>query len=146
MKILAAIDFSDSTEQVIGYLLALAKPLQGSVLLLHVAQPDPDFVGFDAGPQSVRDAAAETYHREHTEIQALADRLRDSGVEAKAILVQGATAETILKEAASFAAELIVVGSHGRGAVKRLLVGSTSEGVLRDAECPVLVVPVRDQS
>ena len=40
-------------------------------------------------------------------------------------------------------ADMIVMGSHGRGAVRQLLIGSVSEGVLRAAECPVLIVPCR---
>jgi nucleotide-binding universal stress UspA family protein len=58
-----------------------------------------------------------------------------------ALLVQGVTADTILEEAAKLAADIIVVGSRGKGALQQLVVGSVSEGVLRKSQCPVLVVP-----
>jgi len=58
-----------------------------------------------------------------------------------ALLVQGPTTETILGEAEKLAADLIVVGSHGHGALARAIVGSTSRSLLGKAKVPVLVVP-----
>jgi nucleotide-binding universal stress UspA family protein len=52
--------------------------------------------------------------------------------------------ETTLKEAESLKAELIVLGSHGHGAVYDVLVGSYSAGIIRRSKLPVLVVPIRD--
>jgi hypothetical protein len=92
----------------------------------------------------VRDSVAKYFHREHAELQGIADRLRDQGIETAALLVQGATAETILQEANKLQVNMIVVGSHGHGAVHQLLVGSVSENVLREATTPVLVVPTRE--
>ncbi len=51
--------------------------------------------------------------------------------------------ETILQEVDKLDADLIVIGSHGRGAVLRALLGSTSEGVLHRTRVPVLIVPAR---
>jgi nucleotide-binding universal stress UspA family protein len=58
-----------------------------------------------------------------------------------ALLVHGATVEVILKEASDLEVDLIVVGSHGRGAMYQLLVGSVSEEVLKKSRIPVLVIP-----
>jgi nucleotide-binding universal stress UspA family protein len=146
LKILVAVDLSEYTETIVGEAQNIAGPLSAEVWLLHVAEPDPDFVGYDAGPQSERDAMAEHFHREHSEIQALAEKLRQEGLEATALLVQGATAETILSEASKLQVNMIIVGSHGRGAINQLLVGSVSEGVLRRADSPVLVIPTRKLS
>lgn len=146
MKILVAVDLSKYTETIIGEAQKIAGPLSAEVWLLHVAEPDPDFVGYDAGPQSERDAMAKKFHSEHTELQAFATTLRDDGLDTTALLVQGATAETILAEAAKLQADMLIVGSHGRGAINQLLVGSVSEGVLRRAESPVLVIPTRELS
>jgi nucleotide-binding universal stress UspA family protein len=60
-------------------------------------------------------------------------------------LLQGSIVETILKQAKKLDVEMIVMGTHGRGAVFKLLVGSVSEGVLRGAKCPVLVVPTHNR-
>jgi nucleotide-binding universal stress UspA family protein len=56
-------------------------------------------------------------------------------------VVQGAIAETILTEAVGLDAQLIVMGSHGYGAIADLIVGGVSKVVLRKARCPVLVIP-----
>jgi len=108
-----------------------------------VAEPNPDFVGFDAGPDVVRDQMAEQFHREHAQIQAMAQRLRDDGRDATGLLVQGPTVDTILAQAEKLDADLIVVGSHGHGAVFDVLVGSISAEVIRRSTIPVLVVPAR---
>ncbi|MBE0585939.1 MAG: universal stress protein, partial [Desulfofustis sp.] len=68
---------------------------------------------------------------------------RTTGLETTALLVQGATAETIVDKANKLEIDMVIVGSHGRGAMYQLLVGSVSEGVLRGAACPTLVVPTR---
>ena len=50
----------------------------------------------------------------------------------------------IVREASELDVDMIIAGSHGRGAVYHLLVGSVSEGLLRKSRCPVLVVPTRN--
>jgi nucleotide-binding universal stress UspA family protein len=141
MKILISVDLSDSTAKVVEKAEDFAKGLSAEVWLLHVAAPDPDFVGYDAGPQSVRDSVAQKYHEEHRQIQAIAGQFRKKGLEATALLIQGVTADTILNEAAKLRVDMVVVGSHGRGMVRHLLVGSVSEEVIRRSLVPVLVVP-----
>jgi len=143
MKLLVAVDLSEFTEKIIKTAEGIAKSLQAEVWLVHIADPEPEFVGLDAGPQSVRDDIAKVFHNEHRQIQQLADRLREAGINTTALLLQGATAEKILDEAAKLAVDIIVVGSHGRGAMLQMLVGSVSEGVLRKSTCPVLVVPTQ---
>jgi nucleotide-binding universal stress UspA family protein len=139
--IIAAIDFSDISESVILVAAELAAALATELLLLHAAAPDPDFVGYDVGPQSVRDDRARTLKQEHKRLQARADTLRQGGLEARALLVEGPTVETVLDEARKHGARMIVVGSHGRGTIGRALLGSVSEGLARAAHCPVLIVP-----
>jgi nucleotide-binding universal stress UspA family protein len=143
MNILVAIDFSDATETIVLQAEKIAAALSATVWLLHVAEPEPDFIGYQPGPQTERDFLAERFHAEHRSIQQIADRLRTTGLETTALLIQGATAETIVDQASKLKVDMIIVGSHGRGAMYQLLVGSVSEGVLRVAACPTLVVPTR---
>ena len=142
MSLLVALDFSSVTDDQLEIVQRLAAPNR-EIYLLHVAEPDPDFVGFEAGPEEVRDQVAKEFHQEHEQIQALAGRLRDSGHQVTALLIQGPTIETILSEADKVGAEVIVVGSHGRGKLFDLVVGSVSAGVIRKSTVPVLVVPTR---
>jgi len=141
MQLLVGVDLSDSTEAVVRTTEKIARALSAKVWLLHVAEPDPDFVGFEVGPQSIRDSISKEFRGEHSRVQEIAGRLRGGGLDTTALLVQGATADTILEEAAKLDVDMIVIGSHGRGAVHHLLVGSVSETVLRKSECPILVVP-----
>lgn len=83
---------------------------------------------------------------EHRRVRAHADKLREEGAEASALLIQGPIIETVLSEAKCFEADLLIVGSHGFGALYDLLVGSSSRGILRDTDIPVLVVPVQDDT
>lgn len=146
MNILVGIDLSEDTQTIIKEVRQLAKIVAAKVWLLHVAEPEPDFVGYDAGPQTERDAISKQFHREHSETQAIADDLRQEGLDVTALLVRGPTAETIINESKKLEADMIIVGSHGRGAMHRLLVGSISEGVLRHAKKPVLVIPTHNRN
>ena len=146
MNILVAVDLSDCTDVIVEKARELAEGLGAKIWFLHVAEPEPDFVGYEVGPPSERDALAVQFHREHAAVQAFAKDFRAQGLDATALLVRGATAQTILQEASKLEADIVVVGSHGRGAVQRLLVGSISEGVIRHAATPVLVVPTHKRS
>lgn len=107
------------------------------------AAPEPDFVGYDAGSPAVRDQVAHEHREEHRQLQAHAQALRDLGVDCTALLIQGPTVETILREAQRLDADLIVMATHGHGAVFDLVVGSVSHDVLRQARVPLVMVPVR---
>lgn len=142
MTAVVALDFSAVSGRQLEVVARVTRE-DHHIYLLHVAEPDPDFVGFDVGPDVVRDQMAEQFHREHEQIQAMARRLRDDGRDVTGLLVQGPTVNTILGQAEKLEADLIVVGSHGHGAVFDMLVGSISAEVIRRSKIPVLVVPSR---
>ncbi len=141
MSLLTVLDLKDDPPALLVETAKLAKRLAAHVWLVHVASPEPDFVGYQVGPQSVRSSLSHTFHGEHQRLQEAAQRLRDDGLEATALLVQGPTAETILDEAERRGAALIVMGSHAHGLVHELLSGSVTRAVLRRATCPVVLVP-----
>ena len=145
MKLLVAVDFSDPTDRILRVATRLAKSLDASVWIVHAAEPEPDFVGYDAGPEVVRGQVAKELRKEHRSLQEYAERLREAGVDAKARLVRGPTVESLLAMAEKQGADLIVVGSHGRGMVAELLLGSVSQGLIRDGRWPVTVVPVSNK-
>ena len=141
MKILACIDLSDSTDIVMEKTEELAKGLSARVWLLHNALPEPDKIEFKVDPIAAREELAKRFINEHRQIQDIAERLRKAGIETTALLVHGNTVETILKEAEDLDVDMIVVGSHGHGAMYQLLVGAVSEGVLHNSQVPVLIIP-----
>ena len=138
--ILVPVDFSDVTTAVLSAAQTLAQAFGSKIILLHVSEPEPDFVGFESGPQTVRMSVARDFHTEHRRLEELKGTLV---VESLALHIQGPMAEKILLQAAEHGADLIVMGSHGHGALYELLVGSVTSSVLKSAVCPVLVVPAR---
>ncbi len=139
--ILAALDFSDVTQPIVDMARNLASAYGATLYLLHIEPPEPDFVGYDPGPEHVRDNVAQEAIRHFKEENTLRDELRAAGLEAHSIVIQGPTVVKILSEAEKLNADLIVVGSHGHGALYHLVMGSVGEGVLKGATCPVMVVP-----
>ena len=141
MNLLTAIDFSESSQVVIEKVKELAQALSAKVWLLHIADPDPDFVGYEIDPPIMRDVIAERFHKEHRQLQQFSDDLRSSGLDCTALLIQGPTVETIIDQASKLSIDMLILGSHGKGIVKRLLIGSISEEVLHKSQVPVLIVP-----
>lgn len=99
MRLLVALDLSEPTELIISKVEELAKETSAQIWVLHNAEPAPDVLEFRADPQAARDSLAEKFHREHRQIQKIAERLRKKGLDATALLVHGPTIEIILKEA-----------------------------------------------
>ena len=140
-NIILAIDFSESTQRILDNAIEVAKAFSAHLYIIHVAAPNPDFVGYEVGPKCERDAVAAHYHKEHRELGGFADEAHQQGIAATALLVQGSTVEKLILECERLQADLMVVGSHGRSAMFQLVVGSTSEGLIRKAGCPVMIIP-----
>lgn len=139
--LLVPIDFSDVTANVLETAQTLALAFKSRVVLLHVAEPEPDFVGFEPGPVSVRSSVAKEFHTQHRQLEDAKAQLAKAGIEVVALHIQGPTIEKILQESLQQNADIIVLGSHGHGALHNLLAGSVAAGVLKSSKCPVLVVP-----
>jgi len=142
-NILAPIDFSDVTDAVVAKTAQLAKALDAKVWLIHAAVPEPDFIGYEVGPEHVRNSAARHLREEHRMLGQYQDKLRAEEVDVTAMLVPGEAIGKILQESVRLEADWIVLGSHGHGALHNLLVGSVCQGVLSKAACPVVIVPSR---
>lgn len=140
-NILAAVDLSPITRDVLQLAGDLSRMHGATLWIVHVAAPDPDLVGFEPGPQHIRDHRAHELRDEHQELQQLAAECCAGGLDARSLLVQGPTVTTILDEAARLDAGLVVLGSHGRGALHRLFVGSVCQQVLAATRIPLLIVP-----
>ena len=146
MKLLVAVDLSESTQTIVKKVEEFTKEISVKVWILHNAVPEPDIVEFRVDPIAARENLAKKFHNEHCQIQEIAERMRQAGLDATALLVHGATVETILKEASDLDVDMIVVGSHGRGAMYQLLVGSVSEGILHKSRIPILVIPTHKRT
>jgi nucleotide-binding universal stress UspA family protein len=142
-RILLATDGSPSaakaTEEAVRLTRATGWPLT-IVTAWHIP-----VTGFAYDPLVVVDDLIDSVRESATQaLETAAAAARAAGVEPKTKLVEGAPADQICELAANVGATMIVIGSHGWGAVRRLLFGSVSWAVLHHAPCPVLVV--RDAS
>lgn len=142
-NILVPVDFSPASEQVVEQAAKLAALHQAKLWLVHVAAPDPEFVGYDVGPQYIRDARADELREEHRKLQEWMQRYENE-VTITALLIQGEAEELILKEATSIGADLIMLASNEHSALYNLFVGSLSNYLIRNSSIPLLVIPFRE--
>jgi nucleotide-binding universal stress UspA family protein len=140
--VLVGLDGSERAERAIEPALALAAPGDGRITLLRVVAP-PSAVTSPYLPHAARISHAEMEERQRAAAEYLAAvearlRPRVPRLEPAAVLGYHA-ARTILDYAAEHGADLIALGTHGRGPVSRLLMGSVTDKVVRAAGVPVLV-------
>lgn len=139
--IVAAIDFSDATSQVVETAVAQAKAFGASLHLVHVLEPEPAYTAYGFTPDEF--PAMHAFHEEARK-RALS-RLEEVGGDAEGIrrhLAEGSPLHALLDYVKEVGADLVILGSHGHGMVASLLLGSVAEGMVRKAVVPTLVVPV----
>jgi nucleotide-binding universal stress UspA family protein len=142
-NILALIDFSKSSDKVVERAGELAAFYGAKCWLIHIAMPDPEFVGYDVGPKYVRDHRAGVLKEEHKQLHTYKTKLEGMGVNAEALLIQGAINSTIKHEVKKLEIDMIILGTHGRSRMYNLVVGSVCEYLLRHSPVPLVVIPGR---
>lgn len=146
MNVLLAIDESSCSDAAVDAVVAQFRPSDIDVRVVHViAWPEelPTPWAYAQGPSAARSVLGgrRELHRRGRELLARAvDRLRRANFRATAKLVEGTAREAIVALAAEWPADTIVIGSHGRTGIQRVLLGSVSSGVVRHATCSVHVV------
>ena len=139
-RILCPTDFSEFSDAALTYAAALADTYGGAVRLLHVVTPFPVIAPYSNLPGETR--LYETARAAGEEALAgLAARVRTPGLTVDVEQRSGAVVHEILQVAGDWQADVIVMGTHGRGGFERLVLGSVAEKVLRKAPCAVLAVP-----
>ena len=144
-NILVPMDFSPSAKDALTLAIYFSTTLKAKIWLVHVAAPDPDFVGFKTGPTYIREHRADILKQEHADLQAMARDAVEKGGDAEALMVQGPTTESLLEEVERLQIDMIVMGSHGRSGLYKAFVGSVSEQVLEKSPVPVLIVPSKER-
>lgn len=141
-NILVSIDFDDNEKKLLDIAFQFAKPFGSKLWLIHIAQPDPEFIGYDVGPQYIRDFRASELREEHKLLQQYSKEITERGIESDGLLIQGATVEMVLEEAKKLKADLIVTGHHEHNFFYNAFVGSVSSDIVNKSKIPVLVVPL----
>lgn len=137
-RIVAPTDFQQGASLALDLACDLAEPLEAEIVLLHVITPAA-FSGLAGGASAEEDARASA--RITLDAALAAARVRYART--SFCLAEGPAADTILAAAASLSADLIVMGTHGRGGLRRALLGSVAEAVVRASPVPVLTVSSR---
>jgi len=143
-RILVPTDFSPGSRAALDHAAGLAERFGATVVALHVWQPPALMRGDDAvsiAGQPYQTLAEAARQRASTAMdEFLAPLIEHEGLWFRRQLATGDPAATIVDVAAGGAFDLIVMGTHGRTGIKRMLLGSVAEYVTRRATCPVLTI------
>jgi nucleotide-binding universal stress UspA family protein len=129
--ILAATDFSPMSDHALQFAGALARDYGARLIALHVIQPAAAIYS---------EAAVFVEEPDRAGILETLKAARVPGVQVEHLLMEGDPSSTIVQAARDSGCDLLVMGTHGRGFVLRVLLGSVAEDVLRQAPCPVITV------
>jgi len=142
--ILLATDFSENSEYAFEYALSMAKKYDALLALIHVINEPVDLRGFyvphisfdtleeeiEQGARKMMDRFCRTHLRDYQKYESF--------------IVPGIPYDEIIKKANELAADLIIMGTHGRSGLDHVLFGSTAEKVVRKSVVPVLTVRFSD--
>lgn len=136
-QILAPVDFSDCSLDALEYTVQVAKQFAAAVTILHVLESPP--IGLNVSRAEItrrKKVLAEFEAR----LSDMVEVFKSQALVAQCSVREGAPADVILGAAQEYHADLIIMGTHGRRGVSRLLFGSVAEAVLRRSPSPVLTV------
>lgn len=150
-KILIGIDNSTFSEHAAKYGFNMAKTFNAKVALVHIVEPTlmPPNVGMDplSSPvvSPINDAEIMDVQNDMSEnLLEKTEKKFGKGIQVTHFNEFGDTADGIIECSKDFGADLIIVGTHSRSGIDRLLMGSVAEHVVRHSEIPVLVVPMKE--
>ncbi len=150
-NILVALDGSELAEQALPMAQDLARSSNATIHLIQVVSRQPELEASRGGDTSIqaveltRDLAHQLVEarlsRGKEYLEGIAGQLKSEGFEAETAIREGAAVENIVDYSKEHGIDLVVMSSHGYGGIKRLLLGSVTDRVIRSCEVPVLVMP-----
>lgn len=144
MRILIAVDQSPHSQRAVGFVSRMRWPAGSRVIVTSVMTPrlSPPLVGVgaDAGVSLMVEASAEQEAETRTRLAEVESELRGAGIATETRLSTGDPRDVLLRMVDDERVDLIVLGSHGRTGLAKLLLGSVSSHVVTHAHCSVMVV------
>lgn len=143
-KLSVAVDFSDVMPYVLDEAVKIALPTRARVYLLHVIETTPAYGMYGFSPEEipmVGPSSKELKDAARAKLKAKADLLRDRGLEVEEVVLEGNPLDEVMLYVQENDIDMLVVGSHGRGLLTSMFLGSVADGAIRRAKVPVLVVP-----
>ena len=146
--ILFATDGSPSAADAQRKAIELAHALGAPLAVVSVAHAALPAVGYASYGYSniVAELTNAEHHRVNGLLASVAEVAETEGIHCTTVALDGFVVDEICRKASEYDAQMIVVGSHGWGAARRLLSGSVSTGLVHSAPCPVLVIRPREQA
>jgi len=139
-KILTAVDFSENSDFAFDYALMLAKQFQAELTVMHVINEPVDLRGFYVPNISFEQLEQEIAEGAKTMMAKFCQTRMHGFTNYQSAIITGIPYEEIIRKAEEAHTSLIVLGTHGRSGLDRILFGSTAERVVRGAACPVLTI------
>jgi universal stress protein A len=139
-RILCPTDFSALATAGVDRAASLAAREGAELVLLHVLAPITAYVIPDMAGSVLVQFEEQAREDAQQELRRLRDRIRGTGVPTHTVLIQGYAPDHIARAARRLRCDLIVLATHGRTGLTRMLLGSVAEAVVRQAPCPVLTV------
>jgi nucleotide-binding universal stress UspA family protein len=142
--IVVAVDFSDTSADTIAAALAIGRDHHARIHLLHVVTDVFRTYGTVEAPSvDWTHVQRDMIEQARTELIALASACKLDPIDVTIAIETGDATSEILRYAEAEHAQLLVLGAHGHGVIRRFVLGSVAERVLRLATCPVMLVPHR---
>ena len=141
-SILLPTDFSDCANFALPYAAGIARATGASLICVHVVETVVPAVGYSgmSEPLPIGDLSEQLEDSAERELPKIGECEECAGLNVEEVIVHGEAATEIVRVATERGVDLIVISSHGRTGLGRILFGSTAEAVVRHATCPVLVV------
>lgn len=138
-KILVALDLSEHSKTVADYAAALAKMSGASITAIYAAPTLTQYTGFHVPPNTIDNFVGEIVSGAEKAMSSFVTE-HFGDIPVKAVVVVGYAAEEILSMADKESADIIVMGTHGRRGIDRILFGSVAEKVVKNSPYPVLTI------
>ena len=138
-KIICALDLSQHSGLVAKYAVAMAKGFDAEIIAVYAAPALTQYVGFHVPPSSIENFVSEIVAGAEQTMKEFVDE-HFKGVKATGRVVNGYATEEILNLVASVGADLIIMGTHGRTGIDRILFGSVAEKIVKSSPVPVMTV------
>ena len=144
-NLLVAVDACEAaniTSPIMEKTIELARVFASKVWIIHIVPDTRRPAPFNVDSNVMRREVADELCKEHEVLQYLAQCLRNRDIDSKALLIEGATIKTILKESDRLDIDLILLGCHRHGLVYGVLTEFTEEALLSKCPCPIMFVPM----
>ena len=140
-KILCAVDLSEHSKMVADYAITMARAFDAEITVLYTAPSLSQYVGFHVPPSSIENFVGEIVTgAEQSMDEFIAEMFPDPSIKVEGKILSGYAAQEIIAFSNTNSVDIIIMGTHGRTGIDRMLFGSVAEKVVKTASVPVMTI------